>query len=264
LNHFTITSDLGKENYLTAIVKGCIYQRFSQANIVEISSDVKPFDVYQGSYLLDSSYKYFPEGSHHFMLVGLYNSSFTNLLIAKKDNHFFYFVDNGFAALSLPKGIDIFSLKMQNDFVYNVGGIVQSFSQAAFFLSKGANITEFTTPYELQFSTNDIQPIVSEEYISAQVLFIDRFSNVVINITKNQFNEWVGEKSFEIVFAGKESVIKISNGYNDVGIGRKLCFFNNAGYLELAVRGGNAAELFGMDTSEKIDEMYRTVKIFLR
>jgi hypothetical protein len=32
--------------------------------------------------------------------------------------------------------------------------------------------------------------------------------------------------------------------------------------MELAVRGGNASELFGFETGEQVDDIYKTIKIF--
>ncbi|MFM2192200.1 MAG: hypothetical protein RLZZ118_1157 [Bacteroidota bacterium] len=259
---YTITSDLGKENYLTAIVKGCIYERNPSAKIIEISSDVVAFDVYQTTYLFKSAYHYFPKGTHHFILSGLYNTDFQNLLIAEYDGHFIYFTDNGFASLALPKDIKIGAVKLDNQFSFQIGNIAKAFAQASFFINKGTFIDAFTTPYTLQYQPIDIDLIVRNNELVAQVLFIDRFKNVVINLTKVEFENYRNGRNFTIEFIGKEKINAISNSYSDVTHGRKLCFFNNAGYMELAVRGGNASELFGFETGEQVDDIYKTIKIF--
>jgi S-adenosyl-L-methionine hydrolase (adenosine-forming) len=259
---YTITSDLGKENYLTAIVKGCIYEQDAHANIVEISSDIEPFDVHQSSYLFKSAYSYFPKGSHHFILCGLYNTNFQELLIAEFNGHYLYFIDNGFATLTLPKDSKIVSIKLDASFSYHVGNIAKTFALASYYIGKGTKLSDFTTPYTLQFQPNLIDPLVTDNQIVAQVLFIDRFKNVVVNLSKTEFETIKADRKFRIEFVGKEKINKISNGYNDVDTGRKVCFFNNAGYLEIAVRGGNAAQLFGFETGGEVEDIYKTIKIF--
>jgi S-adenosyl-L-methionine hydrolase (adenosine-forming) len=259
---YTITSDLGKENYLTAIVKGCIYEQDGQANIVEISSEIAPFDVHQATYLFQSAYTYFPKKSHHFIMCGMYNTQHKQLLIAEIDEHYIYFVDNGFASLALPANITIKAIKLDKTFEYNVGNIAKTFAMASFYISKGTKITEFTTDYQLQYQPNDIQPVVFENELIAQVLFIDRFKNVVVNLTKTEFDTIKGDRKFRIEFVGREKINEISKGYNDVENGKKVVFFNNAGYLEIAVRYGNAAELFGFETGKNVDALYKTIKIF--
>jgi S-adenosyl-L-methionine hydrolase (adenosine-forming) len=259
---YTITSDLGKENYLTAIVKGCIYEQDINAKIVEISSEIEPFDVYQATYLFQSAFAYFPKKSHHFILCGLYNTEYKQLLIAEIDDAYVYFVDNGFASLAMPENIIVKAIKLDNTFAYNVGNIAKTFAMASFYLGKGTKITDFTIDYQLQYQPTDIKPVVLENQLIAQVLFIDRFKNIVINITKAEFESIKGDRKFVIEFVGREKITEISNGYNDVEDGRKVVFFNTAGYLEIAVRNGNASELFGFETGKKIDDLYKTIKIF--
>jgi S-adenosyl-L-methionine hydrolase (adenosine-forming) len=262
MSAYTITSDLGKENYLTAIVKGCIYEQNAQARIVEISNEVAPFDIYHATYLFNCAYPFFAKGTHHFVLCGMYNNSYKNLLIAELNGHYIYFLDNGFANLVLPNFDKIYTIKLEENFVYNVGNVSKAFAMASSFIDKKVTIEKFTTAYTLQYQPLDINPVIADNQLIAKVLFIDRFDNVVINLTKTQFDEIIGTKSFSIEFVGREKISKISKGYDDVVEGNKICFFNTAGYLEIAVRHGNAAKLFGFETGAQIDDIYKQVKIF--
>jgi S-adenosyl-L-methionine hydrolase (adenosine-forming) len=263
MSAYTITSDLGKENYLTAIVKGCIYEQNTQANIVEISSEVQAFDIFQASYLFKCAFSYFAKGSHHFILCGMYNTPHKNLLIAEYNGHYIYFLDNGFANLTLPADILIHSIKLDDNFVYNVGNVSKAFAMASNFIDKKVALHKFTNTYTLQYQPIDVNPVIRENELVAQVLFIDRFYNVVVNLTKTQFEEIKGNRNFTIEFVGREKITAISEGYNDVTEGKKVCFFNTAGYLEIAVRHGNAAQLFGFETgSVQGDDIYKQIKIF--
>jgi S-adenosylmethionine hydrolase len=77
-----------------------------------------------------------------------------------------------------------------------------------------------------------------------QILFIDNFENVVINITKEEFNEQRNGRSFKIVFKRNEVIETISDNYTSVTESEKLAWFNSAGYLEIALRNGNMAGAF--------------------
>ena len=62
---------------------------------------------------------------------------------------------------------------------------------------------------------------------------------------------------------------KISNHYGDVPEGEKLAFFNEVGFLEIAVNKGYAAPLFGLGEFGTGDsrqherrQYYQTVKVF--
>ena len=87
--------------------------------------------------------------------------------------------------------------------------------------------------------------------------------NIIINITRNQFEEQRKGRSFQIVFKRDEVIDRISETYADVNEGEKLALFNSAGYLEIAINKGNAAGLFGLkgyneSNSTQISTMIQT------
>jgi S-adenosylmethionine hydrolase len=119
---------------------------------------------------------------------------------------------------------------------------------------------------------NPLRPLLGPKYIEGQIIFIDNFENVIINITKDEFEEQRRGRSFKIVFKRDEIIEKISETYADVHESEKLALFNSANYLEIAVNKGNAAGLFGLEGySEKLNMqtqymqnrlLYQTVKIY--
>jgi S-adenosyl-L-methionine hydrolase (adenosine-forming) len=258
---FTITSDLGKDNYLSAIVQACIYEKNSTAKIIEISNELFPFDVYQAGYMLTSSLSFFPAKTHHFVLCGLYNHTIKKLLVCEYNNQYIYFVDNGFASISFESMPTIYEIKTIDTFEYNIGNIAKTFAMAASLINTNIPLKEFTQVYKLQYTPKDLSPKETNNTVTAQVLYIDRFKNVVINLTKAQFENYRNNRRFKIHIISTEEVSEISNGYDDVRFGHVTCFFNTSGYLEVAVRGGTAADLLGFDLGEKMEEIYRTVKI---
>src|SRR4029079_10034491 len=117
-----------------------------------------------------------------------------------------------------------------------------------------------------------LRPLLGAKFIEGQIIFIDNFENVIINITKEEFEEQRRGRSFKIVFKRDEIIEKISETYADVHESEKLALFNSANYLEIAVNKGNAAGLFGLEGyKEKVNIqtqymqnrlLYQTVKIY--
>ena len=96
---------------------------------------------------------------------------------------------------------------------------------------------------------------------------------MIVNITREEFEEQRKGRSFKIVFKRDEVIEKISDTYADVQEGEKLALFNSAAYLEIAINKGNAAGLFGLQGfSEKQNQgqqqylnnrlFYQTVKVY--
>jgi S-adenosylmethionine hydrolase len=74
---------------------------------------------------------------------------------------------------------------------------------------------------------------------------VDGFDNVVINISKELFEEFVGNKRFLISFR-QYKIDSLSQHYSDVPEGKVLAMFNDAGYLEIVMNRANAAGLLGL------------------
>jgi S-adenosylmethionine hydrolase len=93
---------------------------------------------------------------------------------------------------------------------------------------------------------NPLRPTTGENWIEGQIIFIDNFENVIVNITQEQFERQRKGRRFKIVFKRDETIERISGSYADVPQGEKLALFNSAGYMEIAINKGNAAGLFGL------------------
>jgi S-adenosylmethionine hydrolase len=113
---------------------------------------------------------------------------------------------------------------------------------------------------------NELRPLLGDNYIEGQIIFIDKFENVIVNITRDEFEAQRRGRGFRIVFKRNEIIDKISESYADVPQGEKLALFNSANYLEIAINKGNAAGLFGLQdfTDQALQHhlYYQTVKVY--
>ena len=109
------------------------------------------------------------------------------------------------------------------------------------------------------------------DWIESQIIFIDNFENVVVNLTKEEFEEVRKDRNFKIVLMrNNEFITRISDHYASVQPGENLAFFNSAGYLEIAMNKGNVAGMFGLQrfnetTTQAMQHklLYQTVRILL-
>ena len=95
---------------------------------------------------------------------------------------------------------------------------------------------------------------------------------MVIIITLKEFTEHRKGRKFKIVFKRNEIIDVISTNYTSVTETEKLAWFNSAGYLEISLRNGNIAGLFGLQGfNEQMQQagsttenkwFYQTVRIF--
>ena len=136
----------------------------------------------------------------------------------------------------------------------------------------GTSLQQIGIPDISYLEKNYLRPTLGDNWMEGQIIFIDNFENVIVNITRARFEEQRKGRHFKIVFKRDEVIESISESYADVPEGEKLALFNSAGYLEIAINKGNAAGLFGLKGfSEKTKQnssfmqnqlFYQTVRVY--
>jgi S-adenosylmethionine hydrolase len=269
----TLTSDIGQQDFLIGAVKGQLLQSNGNFTLVDITHNLSPFNYPQAAYVCRNAIKNFPAGTLHLILVNLFDEKPDHLLLAEHNGQFIGCADNGLLTMILeeiPQKVVALTLdkNQQKNTIYCISVFAKVFKE----LSNGKKIEEMGDPEISIHVKNPLRPMLGNNYIEGQIIFIDNFENVIVNINKDEFEEQRKGRSFKIVFKRDEVIDKISETYADVNEGEKLALFNSAGYLEIAINKGNAAGLLGLQGfSEKQLQQsqymnsrlfYQTVKVY--
>jgi S-adenosylmethionine hydrolase len=241
--------------------------------IVDISHSLSPFNYPQAAYVCRSAMKNFPEYTFHIVLINLFESKPDQLLLAFHKDQYLVCADNGLLEMILEdKPEMVIGIPMEKSAIKNTLYCIDIAAKAILQLSNGEPVQTIGNPDPVYDEKNPLKPLLSENWIEGQIIFIDNFENVIVNITQEQFEQQRKGRRFKIVFKRDEVIERISGSYADVSQGEKLVLFNSAGYMEIAVNKGNAAGLFGLKGySERTNGsgtlvqnrlFYQTVKVF--
>lgn len=269
----TLTSDIGQQDFLVGAVKGQLLQHTENFSLIDISHNLSPFNYPQSAYVCRNAIKNFPAGTFHLVLVNLFDERPVHLLLAEHNGHFIGCADNGLLTMILEeipqKAVSLLLDKNQQK---NTLYCATVFGKAFQALAEGKKIEDIGDAGVSINVKNPLRPMLGRDYIEGQIIFIDNFENVIVNIHKDEFEEQRKGRSFKIVFKRDEVIDRISETYADVHEGEKLAIFNSAGYLEIAINKGNAAGLLGLQGfSEKQLQQsqhtnsrlfYQTVKVY--
>jgi len=265
----TLTSDIGEQDYLLGAIKGQLLQLISQPSIVDISHSLSPFNYTQTAYICRNAIKNFQPYTFHLLLVNLFEKKPEQLLLAYYNEQYIICADNGLLSMIVEgKPELVIGLPLEKATARNTIYCVQVMAHAIEKLHLGADIQNIGIPDVEYMEKNHLRPLLGENWIEGQIILIDNFENIVVNITHEQFEEQRKGRSFKIIFKRDEVISIISETYADVAVGEKLALFNSAGYLEIAINKGNAAGLFGLqgftEQSQNLQNrlFYQTVKIF--
>jgi S-adenosylmethionine hydrolase len=269
----TLTSDIGSQDFLVGAVKGQLLSANPDFNIVDISHNLSPFNYPQAAYVCRNAIKNFPDGTFHIVMVNLFDQPPEHLLFINYNNQYIGCADNGLITMILEEvPQDIVGIYLNKSAQKNALYCADVFARAFNQILKGETLDDIgdrNIPIEVK---NPLRALLGNNWIEGQIIFIDNFENVIINITKDEFEAQRRGRSFKIVFKRDEIIDKISDTYADVTESEKLALFNSAGYLEIAINKGNAAGLFGLQGyTENLNTqsqylqnrlLYQTVKVF--
>src|SRR6516162_7029477 len=91
----TLTTDFGLSDPFVGIMKGVILGIAPRAQIVDISHEIRSYDIVEGAFLIASAFRYFPEGTVHIVVVDPGVGSSRRPIAASASRHFFVAPDNG-------------------------------------------------------------------------------------------------------------------------------------------------------------------------
>ena len=77
----TLTSDIGRQDFLTGAVKGQLLQINPGFKIVDISHELSPFNYPQAAYVCRNAIRNFPPGTFHIVLVNLFDKNTESFII---------------------------------------------------------------------------------------------------------------------------------------------------------------------------------------
>jgi S-adenosylmethionine hydrolase len=269
----TLTTDIGQQDYLVAAVKGQLYSGNEQVTIVDISHQLSSFNYPQAAYFCDSAFKHFPEKSFHIVLVNMFDEKPVRMLLAYHNNQYIACADNGLLTMIIDgtpqKVVGLALPGKERPTTLTCTKVIAD----AYRLIAAGKEMETIGDAEIEIVEKlRLKYVTSPTSMEGQILYIDNFENVIVNITKEDFDREKNGRNFKIVFKRDEVIDTISDTYACVPQGEKVAFFNSSGYLEIAINKGNAAGLFGLQGFSEVMQkqsislqnkwFYQTVKIF--
>lgn len=255
----TLTTDHGKLDHYTASVKGVILNSGLQdVSIVDISHSIRPFDVYEAAFVLKESHSYFPENTIHLVSVNDHVSENQEHLLMKYKNQYFVGADNGiFPMISKGEEAEYFSITTSISEEALVFPLRERLVPIACHLARGGTPQVIGKLRDEVLEAEMYKPLLDQNVIRGQVLYVDGYENAITNISKQTFRDIGKGRDFRIhLIKSREYINKISASYSQTAPGRALALFGNSGFLEIAISkaaprmGGGAKSLLGLKMND--------------
>ncbi|REJ83552.1 MAG: hypothetical protein DWQ44_03340 [Bacteroidetes bacterium] len=249
----TMTTDWGLRDHYLAAFKGELISRSRDIRIVDISHEIEKFNILQASFIIKNAFRKFPEGSIHFIgLEGNTQPESSSFLIVKSEGHFFIGRDSGIFSLILDnQSKEVYDLKIESSADNSI--IYSRLIDILCSLSEGEQAEKLGQVADSVIQSYFARPTTDHTGIRAVVIYIDDFGNVIVNVSKELFDDQRKGRKFTIFLRKAQyNINRISNNYTDAESGEIVAFFNRDGYLEIALNRESAAGLLGIKVLENI------------
>ena len=257
----TLTTDMGNRDYYVAAIKGKLLSVDSNLRIVDVSHEIKPFDIAHASYVLRNCFEEFPEGSVHIVGVNPESSDDIRHVAIKYKGHYFVGADNGFFSLLCDTDLPELIVEINLNLVDHPHSFPTKnvFAPIAAKLANGVRLDDVGVIKESILRRQLFRPTADDNIIKGTVSYIDAYGNIITNISEQLFFEVCERRPFRIYLTkAGYTITKIHEKYSQVPQGEKVALFSSTGMLEIAINkgvegsGGGANKLFGLKLNDTI------------
>jgi S-adenosylmethionine hydrolase len=255
-NIITLTTDFGTTDIFVGVMKGVILSINPEAKIIDISHNIEPQDVHVGAFLLSSAYRYFPTGTIHVGVIDPGVGSARRAIAVKTERYYFVVPDNGLLSYVLHQEKVRRVVNLTNP-KYYLPQVSDTFHGRDIFAPIAAHISCGIPMNSLGEQIADITqipistPDTSEPEIIGHILYIDRFGNLITNISQESFELVKKNRNF-VIFVKDRKIQRLCRAYAESSVGELLGIFSSFGNLEIAINEGNAAETLGIKRGDSI------------
>ncbi len=258
----TITSDYGLKDHYVAALKGALHREIDHPYIVDVTHHVQAFNIVEAAFILGNAYHHFPTGTIHLICVDEEALPHKKHLVMKMNGHLFVAANNGVLSMINPdyKPDQLIEIDLRN--APELVSARDIFARVAGHLARGGKTDLLGRAVDDYKKASLPNPVLKEggKRLIGTVIYVDRFGNLVTNISEKQVLEDAKGRDFSVLLPkGRKPITKIfKHYYEETEDGKAIAIFNAAGLLEVAIfksgsdTMGGATELLGIRLKDQI------------
>jgi len=265
------TTDFGLSDAYAGVMKGVALIINPNLRLIDLTHQILPQNVAQGSFILGINHRFFPRDAIHVAVVDPGVGTDRRPVLLTTPCGTFVAPDNGLLSgvitgylgpvpttagpVALPSELSAIHLTNPD---YWRQPVSHTFHGRDIFTPVAAHLSLGVAPEDLGESIDSLhylpmpQPVSQGGTITGQVVYQDVYGNLVTNITADSLPS--GE-DLEVRIKGR-SIVGLSRTFNDItvhlGKDGLIALVGSHGYLEVALPNGSAAELLSAGEGEAV------------
>jgi S-adenosyl-L-methionine hydrolase (adenosine-forming) len=243
-----LITDFGTRDWYVASIKGKILNYCPDARMVDVTHEIRPGDIHAASYVLASCISDFPEGTIFLCVVDPGVGTDREAILGHICGYTVICPNNGlvtYAIKRFPETINVFYeilyKSTEEDTISNTFHGRDVFAPVA-----GKIAASLITIEDLgQNISNPVllnlpKPEIRKGVISGAITYIDKFGNVITNISQTELNLFSIKPTAFVETKGTRIPLKATFG--EVEEGQPLTYIGSNGFLEIGMNRRHAAK----------------------
>jgi S-adenosyl-L-methionine hydrolase (adenosine-forming) len=250
----TLLTDFGTSDGYAAAMKGVLLSRDARIRIIDVTHEVPPHDIRTGAYLLMSVFPHFPPATVHVVVVDPGVGSSRLPIAAAVDGRYVVGPDNGVIG-HLARLADHVEVREVRNPLFHARPHSATFHGRDLFAPVAAHLaTGF--PFQ-EVGPTLTSPVLLEALaprregggaLCGRVLHVDRFGNCITSFRPEDLEA----SGAWLLRAGGHVIDEFRSHYADGTAARAFAIWGSAGFLEISVQQGSAAERLALSAGSPI------------
>jgi S-adenosyl-L-methionine hydrolase (adenosine-forming) len=259
--YITFLTDFGVKDDFVGVCRGVMRGIAPEATVIDITHGIPPQAVAQGAVVLARAIPYMPVCVHLAVVDPGVGSDRRPVAVRTQGGRLFVGPDNGLLSLAADReGVQ--SARALTNARYHLEEVSRTFHARDIFAPVAAHLAAGAAFDDLgeEVDPDDLvriglpEPEVGSDKLVGNVLTVDRFGNLALNVTREHLEElslmpgdWV-----ELQFALDPYYAQVAETYADAKSGELILYEDSYGAMAIAVRDGNAGRLTGAGPGDRV------------
>ncbi len=253
-NIVTLTTDFGLQDHYVSVMKAVMLAVNPELRFVDISHQIPPQDIMAGAWVIRNASMEFPPGTVHLVVVDPGVGTERNAVAVKIRDQYFVGPDNGIFSLIGDEDYEAYRLTNRSFWKKEPSNTFHGrdiFAPVAAHLASGTKLSDLGAPVEELVTYRWAVPISDKDGVQGWVIHIDRYGNLISNITADLIRDSIGDSKFRI-YTGNTILDEIVSTFNAVADGEPAAYIGSSDTLEIAINKGNAREMLGVQKGAQV------------
>ncbi len=251
----TLTTDFGLQDHYVGVLKAVLLGIAPDARLVDISHEIPPQDIMAAAWVVRNSALMFPAGTVHLVVVDPGVGTDRKGVALKIQDQYFVGPDNGiFSLIGGEFDYELVELTNSKYWKKDVSSTFHGrdiFAPVAANIANGVSLEKLGKPLDSLVTYRWAVPISDKDGIQGWIVHIDRFGNLISNISEEMIFEH-GKPSQLKVYVGNTILKGLVSTFGSVADGEPAAYIGSSGVLEIGINKGNAREMLGVQKGAQI------------